>query len=340
MLVSASDADELSQRKKAILRAVVEGYIASSHPIGSTAVAVETDLDVSSATIRKELGVLEDEGFLQQPHTSAGRIPTEKGYRYFVDSLMEPHQLAGQKSEAIAEFFQRTHGELERMLRQTSNLLAGVTDYAAVVLPPAPQSASILSVQFVEISSAVALMVVVLSNGGVERRSIELRDPLTADEVDRVGAELTRLMVGESTLADMASDTGDMATDALVNAALAAYGSPERERERLYVGGAQNVAGGFEAVEKIESVLDVLEKQFVVISLIRDLLDRGLRVSIGTEHGMQDLNECSVIVAPYVVEGEEVGSIGVLGPTRMNYPQALAAVAVVSNRLGDLLSDR
>lgn len=338
--MTASDAVELSQRKEAILRAVVEGYIASSHPIGSTAVAVEADLEVSSATIRKELGALEEEGFLQQPHTSAGRIPTEKGYRYFVDTLMQPHQLAGQKSEVVAEFFERTHGELERMLRQTSDLLAGITDYAAVVLPPAPQSATVLSVQFVEISSAVALLVVVLSNGGVERRSIELSEPLTPDEVAVVGAELSRLMVGESEISSKVADTGNATIDALANAALEAWGSPGRDAQRLYVGGAHAVAGGFEAADKIEGVLEVLEKQFVVISLIRDLLDRGLRVSIGTENGMQDLNECSVIVSPYIVEGEEVGSIGVLGPTRMNYPQALAAVAVVSNRLGDLLSDR
>jgi len=331
---------DLTDRKEAILRAVVQGYISTSRPVGSGLVTADSGLDVSSATIRKELSALEDEGYLLQPHTSAGRVPTEKGYRYFVDSLMEPKELDGQKSEVISEFFERTHGELERVLRQTSSLLAGVTDYAAVVVSPPPASASVLSVQLVSLSSNVALLVVVLSNGGIERRSIELEAELAEDDIEAARIELSRMMIGTTGAVSGGPKTGNPNVDGLVRQTVSAYGSPERRPNRLYVGGASSVAGGFETAETVENVLELLEKQYVVVSLIRDLLDRGLRVAIGTETGMDDLNKCSIVVSPYVVEGEEVGSIGVLGPTRMNYPEALSAVAIVSNRLGALLTDR
>lgn len=330
----------LGERKEAILRAVVQGYISTSRPVGSATVSAESQLQVSSATIRKDLGSLEEDGYLQQPHTSAGRIPTEKGYRYFVDLLMQPAELDGIRRERISEFFERTHGELERMLRQTSSLLAGVTDYTAVVVPPAPDTATVLSSQLVEISAGVGLLVVVLSNGGVERRSIDMPEPFSATQVAEASDLVSEALVGSSVPVNEMPSHRDSAVADVAAAAVAAFGAPERRGNRLFVGGAHSVAGTFEESEVAEGVLEMLEKQFLVVSLIRDLLDRGKRVAIGTETGMEDLNECSVVVAPYVVEGEEIGSIGVLGPTRMNYPQALAAVAVVSDRLGVTLSER
>lgn len=330
----------LSARKARILRAVVEGYISTSRPVGSAAVANDTRVNVSSATVRKELGALEEDGFLHQPHTSAGRVPTEKGYRHFVDALMEPYQLHGTDSEAVAEFFARTHGELERMMKQTSDLLAGLTDYAAVVVAPEPQTATIKSAQLVDLAPRFGLLVCVLSNGGIERRTIEFDAELSADDIATVSRLLAESMIGTSRPEpDAAISSGDPRLDKVVGHSIEAFLAPDRPA-RLYVGGTSSVAGVFEATETVEQVLEILEKQIMVVSLVRNVLDRGLSVAIGTETGVDNLNECSLVVAPYEIEGQAVGSIGVLGPTRMNYPQALAAVAMVSEQLGSILSER
>jgi len=330
----------LSARKASILRAVVEGYIATSRPVGSGEITRNSGVKVSSATVRKDLGSLEEEGFVHQPHTSAGRVPTEKGYRHFVDALMEPHQLDGSETQTVSEFFARTHGELERMMKQTSELLATLTDYAAVVVAPKPQTATVRSVQLVDLAPQLGLLVCVLSNGGVERRTIDFDNELTPDEIASVTQKLAQVMVGESQpQVPEAPVAGDARLDAVIDASVQAFLAPDRPAS-LYVGGTSSVAGVFDATETVEQVLGILEKQLLVVSLFRDVLDRGLSVAIGTETGVEKLNECSLVVAPYVVEGQEVGSIGVLGPTRMHYAQALSAVAIVSQQLGTLLSDR
>jgi len=141
--------DRLTERKEAILQAVVEEYMTTARPVGSSLVTEQSNVKVSSATVRKELGALEEEGFLHQPHTSAGRVPTDKGYRYFIDALMGPSRLDTNVNQRINEFFSTSHGELERILRDTSRLLAGITDYAAVVVAPSPDLARVRAVQLV-----------------------------------------------------------------------------------------------------------------------------------------------------------------------------------------------
>lgn len=338
-LVPARDDEPLSDRKEAILRAVVQGYIETARPVGSSAISHRAAVAVSSATVRKELGALEADGFLHQPHTSAGRVPTEKGYRYFVDALMQPYNLQGAQSEAISEFFTRTHGELERVLKETSSLLAGVTDYAAVVVGPERDSATVRSVQIVDLAPNVALFVAIMSNGAIERRTIELADELNPDQLASCRELLSEALVGRVESAS-AKASGDAAVDDAVERSLGAFASDDRSARPLYIGGTSSVAGVFDATETVEQVLTLLEHQYLVIGLIRDVLDNGLRVAIGGETGLDPLNECSIVVAPYLVDGQELGSIGVLGPTRMHYPQALAAVALVGSRLGTLLSER
>jgi len=326
--------DRLTERKGAILQAVVEEYMATARPVGSGLVADQSELKVSSATVRKELGALEEEGFLHQPHTSAGRVPTDKGYRYFIDALMGPSSLDIAQNQRIDEFFAHSHGELERILRDTSRLLAGVTDYAAVVVAPRPDAARVRAVQLVSLEPRVVLMVVVLSNGGIERRTFELTVDMTEDEVGQAQQLLAAAMIGnESPLL-----SGHAVVDDLVADAVAAYSQQDSLDGRVHVGGRSSVAGVFDETETVAQVLQLFERQFLVVTLIKDVLDRGLRVAIGAETGVQTLNECSLVVSPYQVEGEDAGSIGVLGPTHMNYPQALAAVAVISNQLGDHLT--
>ncbi|MEO6989300.1 MAG: heat-inducible transcriptional repressor HrcA [Aquihabitans sp.] len=329
----------LDERKASILRAVVEEYIKSAQPVGSGLVADAPGVSVSSATVRNEMAALETDGFLTQPHTSAGRIPTEKGYRYFVDALAEP-SLGRAASVQVKEFFDQAHAGIEQMLTDTTRLLTGLTDYAAVVIGPHHEAGKIRSVQLVGLAPQVALLVVVLGNGAVEKRTIDLPAEANDEELARASAHLNTHAIGHPlTTLSQASLSGDPSLDPLLVAVQTQAGAAEDDTEQVFVTGASRMAASFEAVETVRSVLTILEQQLVVVSLLRDVVDRGLNVAIGSETGMQPLAECALVVAPYTVDGEQVGTVGVLGPTRMNYPQALAAVAVVGQRLGHRLSE-
>jgi heat-inducible transcriptional repressor len=340
----------LDERKAAILRVVVEEYIETAQPVGSATVARLPELAVSSATVRNEMGVLEREGYLVQPHTSAGRIPTDRGYRFFVDSLTKPGSLQPAQNQQVRDFFAKANGELEQMLQDTSRLLSGLTDCAAVVIAPSHEVTLIRSVQLVGLGPRVALMVVVLSNGVVEKRHLdlallaewaELGSEVSDAQLAAAGAHLCAHLCGRPHGFEVVLPaTGDAAVDAVSRAALRALAdSHDSESDQVFVGGTARMVAAFDAVETIRKVLDILEQQYVVVTLLRDVLDRGLSVAIGTEHGIQPLADCSVVVAPYGFEGEPAGTVGVLGPTRMHYDQALAAVAVVSKRLGKALSE-
>jgi heat-inducible transcriptional repressor len=331
----------LDERKTAILRAVVREYIETAQPVGSGHVANAPGVTVSSATVRNEMAVLEQEGYLRQPHTSAGRVPTDKGYRFFVDHLTRPGRLDASDRQQVSDFFTSAHGALEQMLRDTSTLLAGLTDYAAVVIGPSADAAVVRSVQLVSLSSHVVMAVAVLSNGTVENEQVEVTDEVSAATVAAVTARLSAHLVGSS-----ASDlpvvppSGDTSVDRLcAEACRALFTRAADDGTHVYVGGASRMASAFDAVDVVRSVLLTLEQQYVVVGLLRDVLDRGLSVAIGGEHGVEPLAACSVVVAPYVVDGDTAGTIGVLGPTRMNYPHALAAVEVVSERLSHRLSE-
>jgi heat-inducible transcriptional repressor len=334
----------LDERKAAILRVVVEEYVQTAQPVGSATVARQPELDVSSATVRNDMGVLEREGYLVQPHTSAGRVPTDKGYRFFVDSLIKPGPLDAARSQQVRAFFARTHGELEQMLHDTTTLLSGLTDYAAVVVGPSHEVATIRSIQLVGLGSRFVLLVVVLSNGAVEKRSLELGIEVSDAQLAAASAHLASHLIGHPLGAGLAGiaipQTGDAVIDGLTGqVGEVLEGSHDHDVDTVFVGGAARMAVAFDAVDTIRRVLSILEQQYVIVTLLQDVLDRGLTVAIGTEHGVQPLAECSVVVAPYQVEGEPAGTVGVLGPTRMRYEQALAAVAVVSNRLGRALTE-
>ena len=333
----------LDDRKTAILRAVVQEYITTAQPVGSTHVSGAPGVQVSSATVRNDMAVLEQEGFLVQPHTSAGRIPTDKGYRFFVDHLTPAGRLDDDATQQVGEFFGRAHGRLEELLSRTSDLLAHLTHYAAVVVGPSTQSAAVVrSVQVVGLSSRLATVVVVLSNGHIENQAIEFEDEVTDARLAAATVVLRSAMVGSvlGAIPDAGSLvlSGDPDVDAICAQAIAALRNDSGD-STVFVGGASSVANSFDAVDVVRSVLTTLEQQYVVVSLVRDVIDRGLSVAIGAEHGLEPLVSCSVVVKSVTVDGEQLGTVGVLGPTRMNYPQALATVDVVSDRLGRRLAE-
>ena len=329
----------LDDRKTAILSAVVQEYITTALPVGSTHIAGAPGVQVSSATVRNEMAVLEQEGYLVQPHTSAGRIPTDKGYRFFVDHLTTPGLVDASTKHRVGDFFKTAHGRLEEMLHRTSDLLAMLTNYAAVVVGPQARAVQVRSAQIVGLSTTVATVVVVLGNGSVESESIFIGDAVTDARLAAASAHLSGQLSGRS-LADVDRllPSGDDVVDRVCADALDAVRTRSTD-EHVYVGGTSAMASAFDAVEIVRDVLRTLEQQIVVVSLIGDLVDRGMSVAIGGEHGVEPLAACSVVVAPILVDGEHRGSVGVLGPTRMNYPRAMATVEVVSDQLGRRLED-
>ena len=341
-------ADPLDRRKAAVLRAVVSEHIETGQPVGSSHISTSPGIGVSSATIRNEMSALERDGYLMHPHTSAGRIPTDRGYRFFVDSLDGATRLPEPKVQKVRQFFESARGELEQLMTETSKMLSNLTDYAAVVVGPAPDAATIRSVQIVALNSRPdtmnAVAVFVLSNGAVEKSFLELPEE-SGGHVGAASVHLTAQLNGR-TLANAGpvSSTGDRATDGICSAAIGALGAaPFSEPAGVFVGGASRMASAFDTVETIRRVLSTLEEQFVVVNLLREALERSGSVSIGTEHGtdsaFESLLTCSVVAAPYVIDGRLAGAIGVLGPTRMDYPQAMAAVSMVSEKLSDHLAE-
>jgi heat-inducible transcriptional repressor len=338
---------DLDERKAAILRAIVEEHIATAQPVGSQTVAKAGGVGVSSATVRNEMTILEREGFIAQPHTSAGRVPTDRGYRFFVDTLTRQSGLPVDQRRAVHEFFDLFHSAhqvLEDLLHETSQLLSRVSTHTAVVVGPHTESVTVRTVQLVALQPSLVLALAILSTGAVEKSVLhvttDVDDEIVRDAASALGASLegARWPLRAEPIVASTPDAAELARearDALVTRGEHETGDP------LYVGGASRLAGteGFPQPDSAARLLELLEHQVEVVSLVRELLDdQGSRVSIGSENPIDELRDCSIVVAPYTVDGEVAGTVGVLGPTRMNYRQALAAVEAISEQLGRVLS--
>ena len=310
----------LDDRKSAVLRAVVQSYIETAQPVGSANVAQAPGVEVSPATVRNDMTYLEHEGYLAQPHTSAGRIPTEKGYRFFVDQLAVPTQLEEPEAQQVGQFFAHAHGELEGLFQEA-------------------------------LTGRLVVAVAVLSNGILAKRTVELPAELDDAQLAVATSVLSARMEGYSidnvvagalpTLAEVAPRVApDSAAVALVDEVVAGLSrSWAEDHTELYVDGASNMARSFGEVETLHRVLALLEQQVVVVGLLRELIERGLSVAIGSETGLSPLSECSLVVAPVMVGSDRAATLAVLGPTRMNYSDTLSAVDTVSRQLTRALSE-
>ncbi len=335
----------IDERKAAVLRAIVEEYVATAQPVGSQTIAHGRELGVSAATVRNDMGVLEREGYIAQPHTSAGRVPTDLGYRYYVDHFASGGLLTAPERREVSDFFHSTGQAIEELLHDTSQLLARLTDHAAVVVGPQPEAVIVRSAQVVSIQPRTLLVVVVLSNGSVEKDTLHLDtdadDAVVDDASARLGRLLTGLALSEIVVPTRDDDAPPDLADAIVADACQVLSRRAAAGEPLFVGGVSHLAAeqeSFPTAATPARLLDLLEQHAVVVSVVRELLGPGLTVRIGTEHQRDDLRECSLVLAPYLVEGEPAGSVGLLGPTRMDYRRAHAAVTAVSRMLGRRLT--
>ncbi len=325
---------DLDARKASILEAVVAEHIDTALPVGSSSVAHSADVKVSPATVRTEMVALEREGYLAQPHTSAGRIPTDKGYRYFVDHLKSGVMSSAQQHQ-VSEFFANVRGEVEDVLEQTSTLLSRLTNYTSVVVGSGHSHASILSVQLVSMDARHQLLVTVFSDGAVLKHSVHSDFEATYEEVSEASRQLNALLLATTleNRVQVPSRDDHIATLVRESVSVLHAQQPTSDGDQVHIGGSSRVAEVFDGVETVRKVLSILEQELLVVTLVQDILDQGLSVAIGSEHGYEPLSSCAVIVAPVTIDGESAGAVGVLGPTRMKYREALAAAGVVSQHL-------
>ncbi len=330
-------------RRAAVLRAIVEEYVQTAQPVASQSIAQSRSLGVSSATVRNDMTQLEREGYIVQPHTSAGRIPTDQGYRYFVDHFTQARSLPVTQRRAVADFFASAHSALEDLLHETSLLLARITSHAAVIVGPQFDAARVRSAQLVALQPELMLAIAVLSNGSIEKEVISNTGDYD-DGADRQGERCPRRGAARAVPRNGARSRRRPAirwsTSWCDSASKRSPGgrcpAPSRSTWAVPVGSSVTRTRSRQPSGP-SRLLEMLEQQVVVVSLVRDLLDQGVTVSIGSENDVDELRDCSLVLAPYRVDGQMAGTVGVLGPTRMDYQQALAAVAAVSQQLGRLL---
>jgi len=333
---------ELTGRKAEILRALVHYYIRTGEPVGSEALAAMASLGVSSATIRNELAALEEMGFLTQPHTSAGRAPTDLAYRYYVDMLPPRPRLRDAERRAIVHFFDEALADVDDILRGTTVLLSRLTRYASLALAPSPKEISIARAELVVLGTAT-LILVVFDTGHVEKRLVEAPEGITDEEVESVSRWMMEAFRGK-TLAgarEAASTGAGEVTErerALFERAAEALGSIEvgALAEHIVLGGVANIAAeeGFQHRATLRQVYEALERESAILRLLREAAGAPpVSVTIGRENPMPEMWEASVVAAPYGVGGGALGTIGVVGPTRMDYASAISAVRAVADRL-------
>jgi len=336
----------LDERKLAVLRAIVEDYVSTQEPVGSRSLVERHNLGVSPATIRNDMAALEEDGYITQPHTSAGRIPTDKGYRLFVDRLSAVKPLSQAERRAIAQFLDGAV-DLDDVVERTVRLLAQIPRQVAVVQYPSLTRSAVRHVELVPVSDTRVMIVLITDTGRVEQRVVEGRSPVTEDLVGDLRARLNQAVSGRG-LTDVPGAVADL-TDrftpedrpivtAVVSTVLECL--VDKHEERVVLGGTANLTRfGQDFPLSVQPVLEALEEQVVLLRLLGEATTpSSITVRIGHENPHESLAATSVVSMGYGVGSEAVAKLGVLGPTRMDYPGTMGAVRAVARYVGHILA--
>lgn len=346
--------DSLSEREQLLLRVLVGSYIRDGQPVGSRSLSRESGLALSSATIRNIVADLEQLGFVSSPHTSAGRVPTDKGYRFFVDALLKA-RAPFEDDPAFAELrrtLDASRDDSKALVAAASQLLSNVTQLAGVVTLPRAQQASITQIEFVGLSDNRALVILVFNDREVQNRIIQLERYHSTDELRRAANFLTERCRGK-TLAQVRQDIlhemqearahmDSMMKDA-ISVAEHVFKAEEGSRMEYVIAGETNLMGVGElsSVDKLRRLFEAFNEKRDMLNLLdHSLRADGVQIFIGQESGFKILDDCSVITAPYMADNEVVGVIGVIGPTRMAYERVIPIVDVTAKILGAALTRR
>jgi heat-inducible transcriptional repressor len=338
---------ELDERKSRVLRAVIQDFIQTALPVGSKTLVERYTLNISPATVRNELAALEEQGYLSHPHTSAGRVPTDLGYRWYVDTLRNVGAVARAQQDAIERHFDGV-ADLEEVLLRTSVLLASLTRLTAVVVPPALDRSRLRHVELVSLTRRAVMIVLIVETGRVAKRVVELPEEIDAEDLDDVRKQLNEVLGGQrldEASGRLAQEAGLVAPEhrAAYDAVALAIGrmADDQANQRVFIGGQAHIAGPgvFDAIETVQAVFEALEQQVIMLRLLQVAMgSERVSVTIGSENVIESMRACSVVAARYPA-GDATGNIGVLGPTRMDYLRAMVAVKAVATHLGAVLED-
>ena len=330
--------DGRDDRRDEVLKALVEEHIRTGEPISSKHVLESTGLPVSGATIRNELAALEREGFAVQPHTSSGRVPTARAYRYYVDHL-SPTKLQSPAQQRISDFFATMHVELGRLLKATTELLTDLTQYPSVAIGPGATGEVVRATHLVQTGAKTALLVVVTASGRVAQELCRLPEPMTSKELERAEEVLARVVVGKEITsgADFGLRQADVANP--IRAALGVVEEALRDASArtadVYVGGTRQMATVWDNLSTVQRVLEVLEREAILLTMLGG--SDGTSIRIGDELPTDDVDLAVVSTGYEVAAGE--GRVGVIGPMRMDYRKVISAVEGVSRELGDRMAE-
>jgi heat-inducible transcriptional repressor len=335
----------LDDRKLAVLRAIVEDFVSTNEPVGSKALVDRHNLDVSPATIRNDMAVLEEQGYIVQPHTSAGRIPTDQGYRLFVDRLSGVKPLSGAERRAIETFLAGAY-DLDSIVMRTVRLLAQLTRQVAVVQYPSLTRSTVRHIELVRLADRRLLLVLITDTGRVEQRTVELPGEIGDESITQLRAVLNACLDGRR-LADVPSVVAELPerVSSIEQPNAAAVFSVivdtvvERHEERIVVGGAANLTQA-DFSRGLHEVLEALEEQVVLMRLLGESGDQAaVTVRIGSENEVDGLRSTSLVATGYGGGNQALARLGVLGPTRMDYPTAMGAVRAVARYVGQILAE-
>ncbi|MEU8242164.1 heat-inducible transcriptional repressor HrcA [Actinoplanes missouriensis] len=336
----------LDDRKLEVLRAIVQDYVETREPVGSKALVERHQLGVSPATVRNDMAVLEEEGYIRQPHTSAGRVPTDAGYRLFVDRLTRIKPLSPAERRAIERFMVGVV-DLDDVVHRTVRLLAQLTRQVAVVQYPSLSRSAVRHLELVPISTTRLTLVMITDTGRVEQRLVEMPSPVAPDDVWEMRRRVNEKLAGQR-LADtpvlvqkLVDETApDRRSTMACLASVLLETLVERSEERLALAGTANLTRGgvLDFQGTLRPVLEALEEEVILLKLIGDLEPSTTRVRIGDENEIDNLRSASVVSSGYGPGATIVGGLGVLGPTRMDYPGTIATVRAVARYVGDLLA--
>jgi heat-inducible transcriptional repressor len=336
------------ERRLDVLRAIVEDYVSTNEPVGSKSLVERHNLGVSPATVRNDMAVLEEEGYITQPHTSAGRVPTDKGYRLFVDRLSSVKPLSGAERRAIESFLMGA-ADLDDVVHRTVRLLAQLTHQVAVVQYPSLSRSSVRHLEFVHISDTRVLVVLITDTGRVEQRMLDLPGPMTEDGVADLKGVFNARIAGSrladapgllADLPDAIAPTNRPNAVALLSTVLETL--VEHPEERVVLAGRANLArsAALDFPGTIRPVLEALEEQVILLRLFGEVTDaQTVRVTIGEENPHEGLWTASVVSAGYGGTDVPLAGLGVLGPTRMDYPGTMGAVRAVARYVGHILAE-
>lgn len=336
----------LNERKKKILQIIIEDYISSAEPVGSRTIARKYDLGLSPATIRNEMSDLELLGYLEQPHTSAGRIPSAQAYRFYVDALIEPGTLTDNDMALIDGWYNERRRNIDDIFQSTAKILSRMTQNVSMVLTNQQTIANFCYLKFLPLDSQHAILCIVADDGSIDTNVVDIPLGMSSEEMDYLAGKMSKLLEDRN-LSDISVEIlqnvhTDVVEDKLIFSSLlqaVRKMTGRRQEQKVFLGGTKQLLNQpeFRDVERVRNLIGILEEEKVLKDLLQGGEDSGLKVTIGSENKFTGIQDCSMVQATYRLNGQIVGTMAVLGPTRMEYGKVISVMDYLHKYLKTIL---